>query len=94
MQKFSNYKNGFLKFFCGSFGIGLFVSSDTCKGKAAYIQISPDLAKAGSHWVMLLLLLLLYFLNFFWGFVLKKNKMPSQTYREKPNIQSSPRQRR
>jgi len=27
---------------CGSFGIGLFVSSDTYKGKAAYIRISPD----------------------------------------------------
>jgi len=28
--------------FCGSFGISLFVSSDTCKGKATYIRISPD----------------------------------------------------
>jgi len=27
--------------FCGSFRIGLFVSSDTCKGKAAYTRISP-----------------------------------------------------
>ena len=50
---FSKYKNDFLKNLCESFGIGLFVSIDTCKGKAAYIQISPDLAKAGPHWVML-----------------------------------------
>jgi len=40
----------FSKIFCGSFGIGLFVSSDTYKGKAAYIRISPDPAKAGSYW--------------------------------------------
>jgi len=46
--------------FYGSFGIGLFVSSNTCKGKAAYTRISSDLAKAGSHWVMLLLLLYSY----------------------------------
>ena len=26
----------------GSFGIGLFVSSDTCKDKVAYTRISPD----------------------------------------------------
>ena len=32
----------FLNFFCGSFGIGLFVSSDTYKGNAAYTQISLD----------------------------------------------------
>jgi len=36
--------------------IDLFVSSDTCKGKAAYTRISPDLAKAGSYRVLLLLL--------------------------------------
>jgi len=40
----------FSKIFCGSFGIGLFMSSDTYKGKAAYIRISPDPAKAGSYW--------------------------------------------
>ena len=47
-------QNGFLKKFCGSFGIGLFVSSDTCKDKAAYSRISPDVAKVGSHWVMMM----------------------------------------
>jgi len=35
-------QNDFRKIFCGCFGIGFFASSDTCKGKAAYIQISPD----------------------------------------------------
>jgi len=35
-------QNSFLKKFCGFVGIGLFVSSDTYKGKAAYIRISPD----------------------------------------------------
>jgi len=32
----------FLKFLCGSFGIDLFVSSDTYKGKTVYTWISPD----------------------------------------------------
>ena len=41
----------------GSFGIGLFVSSDTYKGKAAYIRISPDPMQAGSHCEVVLLLL-------------------------------------
>jgi len=36
---FFQLQNDFRKIFCGSFGIGLFVSSDTCKGKAAYIHI-------------------------------------------------------
>ena len=35
-------QNGFLKKkICGSFRIDLFVNSDTYKGKAAYIRISP-----------------------------------------------------
>jgi len=42
-KRFSTAK-GFLKIFCESFGISLFVSSDTCKGKVAYTQIFPDLA--------------------------------------------------
>ena len=46
----------FLKIFCGPFGISIFMNTDTCKGKIAYIRISPNPAKAGSHWVMLLLL--------------------------------------
>jgi len=32
----------FSKKLCGSFGIGLFVSSDTCKGKTTYTRISPN----------------------------------------------------
>ena len=40
-KRFSTAK-AFLKTFCGSFGIGVFVSSDTCKRKTAYIRISSD----------------------------------------------------
>ena len=35
-SKVFQLQNDFLKKFCGSFGISLFVSSDTYKGKAAY----------------------------------------------------------
>jgi len=40
--KVFQFQKVFSKFLRGSFGIGLFVSSDTYKGKAAYIWISPD----------------------------------------------------
>ena len=38
-------------FFCKSIGIGLFVSSDTCKGKAAHTWISPP------HWELVVVVL-------------------------------------
>jgi len=58
VQKIFNCKRFSQKKFCMSFGIGLFVSSDTCKGKSAYTRISY----AASHWESSSLLLLLLLL--------------------------------
>jgi len=44
------------------FRIGLFVSSNTYKGKAAYFRISPDPAKAESHWELLLIVFISAFI--------------------------------
>jgi len=54
-KRFSIAK-GFLKNGCGFFEIGLFMSSDTYKGKATYIRISQDPTQAGSHWEFVVVL--------------------------------------
>jgi len=46
---FANTKLFSQKWFCGSFGISLFVSRDTYKSKVAYSWIFPNPTYAGIH---------------------------------------------